>query len=209
MEFDSIDLTRDRFYIVLEKFYHKDSDSMRIRIQCECGKVVEKSSSHTFSCRTCGHGCPISTLIRSANGKARMADKELSEPGFVGLKRLYGVYKTRAKKFNYDFDIALDIFKSLTSSNCFYCNEKPSMIYQHQFKDTSDRARINSQYTYNSLDRVDSNKGYTIDNVRPCCKLCNTMKMHHPEEDFKSKIKILYNTYINKFSDGGDSEEHF
>jgi hypothetical protein len=209
MDIDNLDLTRERFYVVLEKFYDKVNDSMRIKIQCECGNIVEKGSSHLISCKTCGHGCPISTAIRSANGKVKMANKKLLDPGVSGLKRLFGVYKTRAKKFNYAFEIDLDVFKELTSSNCYYCDEPPAMVYQHQILTVSDRSRLNSQYIYNSLDRVDSDKGYTLDNVRPCCKLCNTMKMHHPEEEFKNKIRILYSTYINKHSEGDENEEHF
>lgn len=209
MDIDNLDLTRERFYTVLEKFYDKENDSMRIKIQCECGNIVEKGSSHLVSCKTCGHGCPISTAIRSANGKLKAINSKLSAPGVAGLNRLFDCYKRRAKRFNYDFDLSKSVFKKLTSENCYYCGSEPSMIYKHKVQDVSERALLNSQYTYNSLDRIDSDKGYTEDNVRPCCKMCNVMKLDHTEEDFKDRIELLYKSYILKSDDGCSQEEHF
>jgi len=43
----------------------------------------------------------------------------------------------------------------LVSSPCFYCGFSSGLI---------------------GLDRVDSNKGYILDNVVPCCKICNLAK---------------------------------
>lgn len=209
MDLSNIDLTKDRFYVVLEKYYDKESDKMRIVIECECGNKVIKDSSHTLQCKTCGHGCPISTAIRSANGKTRMANPKLSEPGVVGLRRLFDCYKRRAKKFEYAFNISIDTFRELTSSNCYYCGEEPLMIYQHQVRDVSEKTRLNSQYTYNSLDRIDSDKGYTEENVRPCCKMCNIMKLDHEERDFKDRIQLLYKNYVLRSDLGCGTEEHF
>lgn len=209
MDLSNIDLTKERFYVVLEEFYDRPSRQQKIKIECECGNIVIKSSSHTLSCKTCGNACPISKAIRSIKGKIRMANPKLTEPGLSGLRRLMGVYKTRSRKFNYEFSLDLELFKQLTSSNCYYCNSPPSMIYQHQIEKVSERTRINSQYVYNSLDRIDSDLGYTEDNVRPCCKMCNVMKLDHTEEDFKARIELLYKSYILKSDDGCNAEEHF
>lgn len=44
-----------------------------------------------------------------------------------------------------------------------------------------------------SLDRVDSDKGYSIDNCVPCCYLCNVMKSDMSQERFFMRMAyILY-----------------
>lgn len=54
---------------------------------------------------------------------------------------------------------------------------------------------INSQERL-SLDRKDSTKGYTKDNVVWCCWQANNIKQDLNEEDFKSWITDIYNTII-------------
>jgi hypothetical protein len=36
----------------------------------------------------------------------------------------------------------------------------------------------------NGVDRVDSGRGYTVDNCVPCCKFCNLMKRNYTPEFF-------------------------
>jgi hypothetical protein len=44
------------------------------------------------------------------------------------------------------------------------------------------------KYVYNGIDRLDNTKGYTIDNIVPCCYKCNVLK-----KDFTidSMVKVL------------------
>lgn len=64
---------------------------------------------------------------------------------------------------------------------------------------------INSECTYcgeignGSVDRIDSGKGYTIDNSQPCCKTCNMMKYTLSDLAFKEQInKIAKNLSTRK-----------
>ena len=41
----------------------------------------------------------------------------------------------------------------------------------------------------NGIDRINSDKGYTIDNCVPCCAQCNHMKLDYTTEEFLTKIK--------------------
>lgn len=185
-----------KYYKVLERFRDESSGNMVVRILCDCGNEVVKPSQFTSSkAKTCGNQCPVSRNLRSLAllGKP----KPLSEKGSTGLTRIYDLYKRRANKKNIEFDISKEDFKVLTSSNCFYCGEPPSMVYIHKLKRASAREIENSRYLYNSLDRIDPNLGYTLSNVRPSCKCCNIMKWNHEEEFFKDRIKIFYNFYFN------------
>jgi len=51
-------------------------------------------------------------------------------------------------------------------------------------------------YLYNGVDRVDSNKDYTEDNVVSCCKICNYAKHTMGTYQFMDWIKrlIAFNT---------------
>lgn len=62
-----------------------------------------------------------------------------------------------------DFAIKKEEFATLCRSACWYCGDHSSL---------------------NGLDRIDSNKGYTLDNVIPCCSLCNSSKGKKTVEEF-------------------------
>lgn len=47
-------------------------------------------------------------------------------------------------------------------------------------------------FTYNGIDRVDSDGDYTIDNCVPCCKICNRMKVDTPVADFIAHLIQIY-----------------
>jgi len=75
---------------------------------------------------------------------------------------------TRGHKFTLSEDEAFAIFASL----CFYCGAAPANI--------SDGGRgVFGSFTYSGIDRIDSDYGYTPENVRPCCKMCNTAKHNY------------------------------
>lgn len=50
---------------------------------------------------------------------------------------------------------------------------------------------------YNGIDRVDSSLGYTVDNVVPCCKLCNQAKNNLSKQEFVDWVKRVYD-HIHK-----------
>ena len=66
-----------------------------------------------------------------------------------------------------------DYIKLITSNECYYCG-----------------GPLNE--TGCGLDRIDSNKGYVLNNVRPCCDACNTAKNNYTEIEFKNWAVRLY-----------------
>ena len=48
----------------------------------------------------------------------------------------------------------------------------------------------------NGIDRVDSSKGYTLDNCVPCCSICNTMKLNYTLQEFSDHITKVYNHFV-------------
>ena len=73
------------------------------------------------------------------------------------------MYKGAAKHRKLEFAITLEQFMQFWQSKCYYCN------------DTIERA---------GLDRIDNERGYTLDNIISCCAICNRMKYTHSQDVF-------------------------
>ena len=104
---------------------------------------------------------------------------------------LVGKYKKSAKERGLDFLLNIEQIRILTSSNCYYCGCVPK-------KEIKTRGN-NGNYFYNGIDRIDSSKGYSIENVVPCCYKCNVAKSNYTREDFLSWIsKVYYHSILEK-----------
>jgi len=142
-------------------------------VQClNCGIIVSKEISHINKTKSCRH-C------------------HLLPKGSSGAKSLFAIYKSNAKRGEKNFDLTLEQFKEITSSNCYYCNAVPSQIIG--------LAEISrwGDYVYNGIDRKDNLIGYTNDNCVPCCNICNWAKSNRTFEEFKKYIKGICENAIN------------
>ena len=91
-------------------------------------------------------------------------------------------YKRNAKNRTLQFNLTKDDFIQITSKQCSYCGGFGSV------SPTGER--------YNGIDRIDSSKNYELDNVIPCCSICNKMKMDMSYRSFLYQIEKIYE-YIN------------
>lgn len=66
----------------------------------------------------------------------------------------------------------------LLNKECFYCGKEKAM----------------------GIDRIDSNKDYTLDNCVPCCGMCNIMKNKFTLEDWYNQIDKIYKKHHNERS---------
>jgi len=90
------------------------------------------------------------------------------------VNRIMGIYKRNAHKKNLSFELTREQVRELISSNCYYCNSEPSNTHvSHGHK-----------ITYQGIDRLNNTKGYTPDNVVPCCIVCNKMKKALTHDEF-------------------------
>ena len=81
---------------------------------------------------------------------------------------------TRGKIWN----IFLEDFKHLINLPCYYC---------------SDEMGAGDNYG-SGLDRVDNNVDYQLDNVVPCCKICNSMRNNYlTMEETKIAVQAIIN----------------
>ena len=141
------------------------------QFKCSCGNLTERVAASVKAKQTMQHcGC-----------------KKISE-STASVKLLYGKYKHAAKARKLEFLLSFLEFKELTSKNCYYCNCPPTRKikgkgYKHE-------------YYFNGIDRIDSNKGYILDNCKTCCATCNVAKASYTLDYFKEWSKNLYKNLV-------------
>lgn len=148
---------------------------------CDCGNMIEASASDVKLGRIKSCGC----LPRECGERLKNYNKLPDKMG--SINKIFGSYKRSAIRRGYSFDIDLENFKILISSNCFYCGSIPSNRISLCLEKTEENTLV-----YNGVDRKDNNIGYTIDNCVPSCYICNKMKMDLNFDIFIRKVIDIY-----------------
>jgi hypothetical protein len=86
-------------------------------------------------------------------------------------------YKRGANYRNIQWDLTDEEFASFWNKECYYCGDEIKTV---------------------GIDRIDSTKGYDINNTVPCCTQCNIIKMDYTQHEFLTKIKQIYEYQRNK-----------
>lgn len=154
-------------------------------IRCECGTIKTATASSVVSGHIKSCGCLNQELKRIRGCANRKYDPIISSAMAVWKRECYS-------------DCSFDLFYSLSQKNCHYCGRQPYRtinIANWNGKHYSDNQKRNGNFTYNGLDRIDSSLGHTIDNVVPCCYMCNTMKSDLSLKDFVEHIRRIHAYY--------------
>jgi hypothetical protein len=86
------------------------------------------------------------------------------------LRRKFRTYRQSARKKSKQWGLTEAEFRSLMKSPCFYCG-------------------TSSPY---GIDRVDNADGYTLENSRSCCKVCNYAKNTMSENEFLAWVTQVF-----------------
>lgn len=146
-----------------------------VECKCDCGntKIVSLWDIRTGKTKTCGMNHP------------HYEDRSL--PAF---NHIYDhSYRARAIRSGIPFELTKEQFRELASQPCHYCGVPPENVSYRPSRVAKVRGTITtgkqrSQWIYNGLDRIDSDKGYTINNVVACCGICNHAKHTMSYRDF-------------------------
>lgn len=139
--------------------------------KCECGKshIVTGESLRSGKSKSCG--CLKKEFIEKNKFKRNM-DRENAM-----LKVQYSHIKRRNTSKGFVDIISFNDFCKLSMMKCYYCDAEYSRVIEDRYCEMKEKGKISDTILkINGLDRVDSSKGYTIDNVVPCCATCNTAK---------------------------------
>lgn len=166
------DLTGLKFgYLTVVKFHDSVKTGTRWLCRCVCGVEKVMMNRNLKYSRPSSCGCRGASLSNSAQ-----------------INSIYSDYKNRANKKELEFDMSLSKFEELIQKGCHYCGTEKS----------NSKTTSRNTFKYNGLDRIDSSKGYTLDNVVPCCSICNIAKSSLSQSDFIEHIKRIYNYLVQK-----------
>jgi hypothetical protein len=146
--------------------------------RCICGNIRQISGSslrkgHSKSC-----GC---------------VDYLKKTDAIAPFKRKYVVTRIGALKRNLVFELTLDQYIKLSTSNCYWCNTIPNTkVYAYSRRRYSQGKDKDVYVVMASIDRKDSSKGYTMRNCVPSCLMCNRMKSDFKSKEFLKKIEQIY-----------------
>lgn len=161
----------------------KESRKRVYKCRCICGKEVNILRDNLVSDTTRSCGCYAKEQVLKRNKERRL-------PNNQSLWNLgYKSHLKDASIRNLSSFISFDKYIEITSKNCFYC-DKPPVKKTHE--------NLYGEIYRNGLDRIDSSKNYTEDNVRPCCSVCNYMKLDMSEGEFFKHINKIHETCAQK-----------
>lgn len=149
------------------------------KCQCDCGTLVRVARPRLVSGNTTSCGCYNKEILSLPVGES-------------SWNKLFSMYKRNAERRNLVFHLSKEEFRRLATSNCYYCNSKPSNYYKNQ--------RTSGGVIYSGIDRVDSSRNYVLDNCVPCCSDCNYAKRKMSIQQFIDWISRISNSefFLNK-----------
>ena len=173
--------TRRRYSLPIgEKFGHwtiiRYDQPGHYMCRCSCGteRNVRRRCLIVGESQSCG----CEAIIKLHN---RNANDALS----YNLNSLFQGTKVRARRAGRYWRLPRREFNRLVFQPCCYCG-----VTGTNHKKSSRKDGLGSFY-YNGLDRVNSQKGYVVGNVSPCCKVCNRAKSDMTLYDFQAWLAQL------------------
>lgn len=163
------------------EFVRRDGKRTYWLFHCSCGQAIELPTDNVIAGRTTSCGCFRRELGREA--VKRVAGINRLPEGEAVKRKLFRDYQRRAEQKARDFDLTYEEFSELIMQPCYICGA----VQVNRCR--GDRA--NGELRYNGLDRVDSRKGYTKRNVKPCCPTCNTAKMAMSHDEFVAWLERI------------------
>ena len=160
---------------VISKHGRNDKGYITWLCKCECGNEIISIGGNLRKGTTKSCGCLHRDRIRLPDGEA-------------SLNTIIRNTKKNAKLRGYVWDLTKEQVRYLTKQNCYYCGVEPKQVLKHP--------NHNGDYIYNGIDRIDNTKGYTSDNVVPCCGHCNWAKKDLAVEDFIAWVTRIHDHFV-------------
>lgn len=161
--------------LTLIKYLPYDGCHVKVLVSCVCGNIFETTSNlfgTTKSCRECYNIQNSGTKHSSYKGTNNVS------------KTYFSQIKTNAQKRNITFNLTINYLDKLIQSQNFKCYLSGMDI------------SVNKKTA--SLDRIDSSKGYTKNNVAWCHKDINRIKSNLPNEYFINLCKQVSDTHFDR-----------
>lgn len=160
----------------------------QVKVRCECSnetivQVNNLRSGRTVRCQSC--------KVSKRNRMLKKTDDS------VNKFQCYRNYERGAQKRGFVFELSLAQFTDITQNDCVYCCNPPSNTFNLKYSDTG-LPRAGLPFVYNGVDRIDSTKGYSVENCVACCINCNRSKSDMSLEEFKDWLTRAYHKTIGE-----------
>jgi hypothetical protein len=144
--------------------------------------ILPVSSKECSGCHTVKPLCEFSPHKKSRDlvqpkcrscRRTAVNDYNRTELGRVANRqpnRIFGHYVQRSKRRGILFNLTFHEFMKLWQMPCSYCSSPISTI---------------------GIDRVDNERGYSLDNVVSCCIVCNRMKLTSNRDEFIEQCRRI------------------
>lgn len=154
--------------------------------KCDCGKEHESKPNHVIKGYTKSCGCWNKERARKGKGES-------------GYNTLLRGYKTTARYRGHCFELTTEEFRNLVTCNCHYCGAPPQQRKYNSLEGSSKEGIDWGTFVYNGIDRVDSQRGYTLDNCVTCCAVCNRAKLDHEIKEFARHVEKMYHFWAKEY----------
>lgn len=148
--------------------------------------IPEEIRKQTYHCKYCGDTNPehfgsLHTVCKDCyNKQDRLYRKSYAE-------RLYKCSKQNAYRQGYEHNLTMEYIQKLLEDQDYKC-------YYSGITFSSDKK---DKYSYPTIDRIDSTKGYIEGNVCICTLFVNMMKNNATVDQFKDIVTKIYNNKDN------------
>lgn len=175
-----------------EVFRHGKDKKIHYQVKCDCGhEQLVRAYFLEIGRQTCCKSCSQKeALLKYPSRRKFLIEEHLGVGNFT--KTVYSYFKRNAKRRGLDWDESLTIeflYKLLIKQN------RKCALSGLDIDLTEDRidSNINFKKMTASLDRIDSSKGYKVNNVQWVHKDINKMKNNYSEDYFKKLCKLVAN----------------
>lgn len=166
----------DKYFNLIFISYDKTkNNNSKINVRCDCGKELKIVSSRWGKNKSCG-------CYRKNQGKSHWNYNGMN---YISGNHLWA-FRNNAKKRNLEFSVTPEFLDELFQKQNYLCRLSGLPI------------EFNIKTRTASLDRIDSSKGYTKDNIQWVHKDINSMKSNRNEKDFLLLCETITDFQRNK-----------
>lgn len=139
-------------------------------------KEKGRRDGHTYLCKICRstyykkYYKENLTTVKTYKDQWYQNNKESYYEWGQTLIGKYTCYKNSAKCTDKTFLLTIEEFSGFWQLPCTYCGSEIKTI---------------------GLDRIDNSRGYEIDNITPCCYICNRMRMQLSQGEWFNQMKKI------------------
>lgn len=159
--------------------------------RCDCGTVKLFTSQNLRSENSQSCGCLHREQLAEQNRRLKAQEPWLADMLKYQRSLEFPSSRKRNGERNRPWELDLETYRRLVTSNCFYCGDPPKQKPLSKQMQSIGEKR-------NGIDRVDNAKGYITNNCVTCCANCNREKRSQTQAEFIANTKRRYDHLVSK-----------